>query len=323
MRGTKPRPFVFVLMPFAPEYDDVYKLGIKPACENAGAYAERVDEQIFAESILERVYNQISKADLIVADLSGRNPNVFYETGYAHCLGKPAILLTRDANDIPFDLKHYFHIIYQGRISDLKEELSKRIDWMLRNPKPTADDQPLSVQTFVSGLQLSENAIITADLIYDSGHGRSGRKRAFVEFESESYDSESAGEFYFSLHLNLDIHNPIGARIQSAKFQLGLVAPSIFDSVTVKNMISKVISAGMIPLPDDHSLILPAVDYILLPGAWESITIKLMGTIKADCKYQFELRLFADVGTQVVPFIVHVKMEQKTLEAARRNYIPA
>ena len=41
---TKPRPFVFVLMPFDPQFDDTYQLAIKPACEEAGAYAERVDE---------------------------------------------------------------------------------------------------------------------------------------------------------------------------------------------------------------------------------------------------------------------------------------
>src|ERR1041384_2230704 len=92
--NTRPKPFVFVLMPFASDFDDVYRLGIKPACEKAGAYAERVDEQLFQESILQRVYNQIAKADVIVSDMSGKNPNVFYETGYAHALGKPVILLT-------------------------------------------------------------------------------------------------------------------------------------------------------------------------------------------------------------------------------------
>lgn len=82
-----PKPFVFVLMPFSSDFDDAYKLGIKKACKEAGAYAERVDEQIFDEQILERVYNQIAKADLIISDMTGRNPNVFYETGYAHALG--------------------------------------------------------------------------------------------------------------------------------------------------------------------------------------------------------------------------------------------
>jgi hypothetical protein len=57
--STSPKPFVFVLMPFAKEYNDTYKLGIKEACEDAGAYCERVDEQIFTERILDRVYNTL------------------------------------------------------------------------------------------------------------------------------------------------------------------------------------------------------------------------------------------------------------------------
>lgn len=81
---TAPKPFVFVLMPFAQEFDDIYKFGIKGAAQEVGAYAERVDEQMFVEGILERIFNQISKADVIVADMTGRNPNVFYEVGYAH-----------------------------------------------------------------------------------------------------------------------------------------------------------------------------------------------------------------------------------------------
>src|SRR5437870_420423 len=114
-KSTTPKPFVFVLMPFDQTFDDIYKFGIKGAAQDAGAYAERIDEQIFTEGILDRVFNQINKADVIVADMTGRNPNVFYEVGYAHALGKIGLLLTQDAADIPLDLKHQ-HIVYGGSI---------------------------------------------------------------------------------------------------------------------------------------------------------------------------------------------------------------
>src|SRR5688572_28629184 len=84
---------------------------IKPAYEAAGAYAERVDDQIFQGNIRQRVYNQISKADLIVADTTGRNVNVLYEVGYAHALRKHVILLTRGSN-VVFDPPHHPHIVY-------------------------------------------------------------------------------------------------------------------------------------------------------------------------------------------------------------------
>jgi hypothetical protein len=142
MQQTAPKPFVFVLMPFAKEYDDVYGLAIQAACTEAGAYAERVDQQIFADSILDRMFNQIAKADLIVADMSERNPNVFYEVGYAHALGKTTILLTRDEADIPFDLKHYQHIVYGGSLSCLKADLLRRVRWHLENPSRTAASAP-------------------------------------------------------------------------------------------------------------------------------------------------------------------------------------
>lgn len=127
----QPKPFVFVLMPFSSEFDDVYQLGIKAAAQEAGAYAERVDEQIYAESMSARIYNQIAKADVIVADMSLRNPNVFYEVGYAHALGKLTILLTRSSEDIPFDLKDHYHIVYGTSIVTLREQLVPRLRWAL------------------------------------------------------------------------------------------------------------------------------------------------------------------------------------------------
>src|SRR5689334_19638765 len=107
MEDTAPKSFVFVLMPFSSDFNDVYQLGIKEACREAGAYCERVDEQIHDGSILQRIYNQIAKADVVVADMTNRNPNVFYEVGYSHALNKKTILLTKNSDDIPFDLKDY------------------------------------------------------------------------------------------------------------------------------------------------------------------------------------------------------------------------
>jgi len=136
--STAPKPFVFVLMPFNEDFDDIYKLGIKEAAKEVGAYAERVDEQIFNEGILERIFNQISKADVIVADMTGRNPNVFYEVGYAHALGKIVLLLTQKADDIPFDLKHKQHIIYGNngsKIQSLRSELNPKLIWAINESK--------------------------------------------------------------------------------------------------------------------------------------------------------------------------------------------
>ena len=129
------KPFVFVIMPFSKDFDDVYELGIKPVCVDAGARCERVDEQIFLENILERIYGQISKADIVVAEMTDRNANVFYEVGYAHGIGKPVILITNKADDIPFDLRLFPHIVHKGSIVTLKDRLEKKIRWCIERPK--------------------------------------------------------------------------------------------------------------------------------------------------------------------------------------------
>lgn len=118
---------VFVVMPFAPEYRDTYELGVKAACKKCGVECERVDEQIFGETILERIYTQIAGADLILAVMTGKNPNVFYEVGYAHGLKKRVVPLIHEAREIPFDLRAYPHIVYGGSIADLKRQLEKII----------------------------------------------------------------------------------------------------------------------------------------------------------------------------------------------------
>lgn len=121
--------FAFVLMPFDAAFDDVYRLGIKETAEKLGIRAERVDEQIFhKQNILERIYDQIHSADFIISDMTGRNPNVFYETGYAHGQGKTCLLLTSNADDIPFDLKHHRHIIYGKSIQNLRQSLERDLD---------------------------------------------------------------------------------------------------------------------------------------------------------------------------------------------------
>jgi hypothetical protein len=64
-------------MPFSSDFDNVYEFGIKGARVEAGAECQRVDEQIFVEIIMERIHSQIASADVIVADVTGKNPERF------------------------------------------------------------------------------------------------------------------------------------------------------------------------------------------------------------------------------------------------------
>ena len=129
MKKTIVKPFIFTLIPMHLDFNNVYQAGIKVACFNAGADCERVDESIFAEGALERFNTQITKANIIISDVTGRNPDVLFETGFACALKKQVILLTQNVNDIPFDIKHYPHILYDENIVRLREEIEKRLQW--------------------------------------------------------------------------------------------------------------------------------------------------------------------------------------------------
>ena len=102
----------FVMMPFRPETDALYRNLIKPAVERLGLTALRADEMAAPGSITEQIRVAIQQSRLCVADVSGRNPNVLYEVGIAHTLGKPTVLLTQDVGDVPFDLRVIRHIVY-------------------------------------------------------------------------------------------------------------------------------------------------------------------------------------------------------------------
>ncbi|PLP96791.1 hypothetical protein CYJ10_30920 [Cupriavidus pauculus] len=121
--------FAFVVMPFDKKFKDLYLYGIKDTAAKLGVRAERLDEQIYQEGMLERIYRQIDLADIVIADMSDKNPNVFYEVGYAHAKGKLCILLTSDAADIPFDLKHRRHIVHGASASTLAASLEAELKW--------------------------------------------------------------------------------------------------------------------------------------------------------------------------------------------------
>lgn len=118
--------YCFVCMPFHASFADVYELGIKPVVEGLGFRCERADEIQHNRGIIEVICNRIAMAHLIVADMSGQNANVYYEVGFAHALQKEVILLTTRAEDIPFDLRGFNHLIYNN-IGELRRLLQHRM----------------------------------------------------------------------------------------------------------------------------------------------------------------------------------------------------
>jgi hypothetical protein len=131
-------PKVFVLMPFHDEWRDMYEVGIKAACEEAGAECRRLDELIVEGGMVDGIYDHIDQATVLVAEMTEPNKNVYYEAGYAHGVGKPVIFLTRSADSIPFDLSQYQHVVHGGSITDLRAKLVPRLRHYLENPHEVA-----------------------------------------------------------------------------------------------------------------------------------------------------------------------------------------
>ena len=103
----------FVMQPFGPPHGDYYEKIFKPAIEKTGLQAVRADAEIFGTGkIIDQVWRGINDAKVLVAELTTRNANVFYELGLAHALNKPVVLISSNEPDVPFDLQHIRVIYY-------------------------------------------------------------------------------------------------------------------------------------------------------------------------------------------------------------------
>src|SRR6266481_6363408 len=116
----------FVLMPFGSPYDGYYHKIIKPAADKAALDTLRSDEIYSTKAIIQDIWNKIWQARVIVADVTGKNPNVNYELGLCHALGIPTIIITRNIDDVPFDYRHRRCIAYKVEEAGWEDKL--RID---------------------------------------------------------------------------------------------------------------------------------------------------------------------------------------------------
>jgi hypothetical protein len=103
----------FVMMPFGNPMDKIYEDVISKTLRECGLTSLRADEVFDTKPIMISIMQKINEAELIIAEVTGRNANVFYELGMAHVLKDKVILITQNQNDIPFDLQHFRYILYE------------------------------------------------------------------------------------------------------------------------------------------------------------------------------------------------------------------
>ncbi|MBE8540250.1 hypothetical protein [Geoglobus acetivorans] len=118
----------FVLIPFKTQFYRIFENIIKLALEEVGFKVVKADDIFEPGPVIEQIWEYINKAEIILADVTGRNPNVFYELGIAHTLGKNVIIITQSEDDVPFDLRHLRYFKYEDNEKGwekLKETLKK------------------------------------------------------------------------------------------------------------------------------------------------------------------------------------------------------
>lgn len=128
----------FVVMPFSVEsLNIVYEDFVRPTLvDKCGLHVERGDDVFGSNVVMDDITRSIRRSRLILADLTSRNPNVFYEVGIAHALNKQVLLMTQSIDDVPFDLRHRRALVYEYSprgCKRLETDLYANIQHMLAN----------------------------------------------------------------------------------------------------------------------------------------------------------------------------------------------
>lgn len=130
---------VSVMMPFNPSLASVYN-SIQSAASNSGFNCTRADDIWDHSTIIQDIFSLIFRSFIVVCDFTGKNPNVFYEAGIAHTLGKHVIPITQSEHDVPFDLQHHRFIKYLNNnegVGNLGSALESRFATLSQKRNPT------------------------------------------------------------------------------------------------------------------------------------------------------------------------------------------
>jgi hypothetical protein len=120
------------IMPFASSFRPIYDDHIRPTVEKLGLNCKRADDIYGTQPVIEDIWEQICHARVLIAELTGRNANVFYELGIAHTVGKNVILIAQSETDFPFDLLHLRHITHSDTARGAKQ-LESALEQTLRS----------------------------------------------------------------------------------------------------------------------------------------------------------------------------------------------
>jgi hypothetical protein len=225
----------FVIMPFTVELNDVYQNLIRPVAEQFGLTVRRADEIFAPGSITEQVRTSIQQARLCIAVVSGKNPNVLYEVGIAHTLGKPTILLTEQIDEVPFDLRTIRFIVYsRSSLETARLDLEHAIRYVLGEDRLDEAERLINGGMYRAAVAilgvLLEHSLRQLDTKYTGALGsRSTRPLGLGQalrllIESGIIRPEDTAQLRRSIDIrNRAIHGLEEPRAEDARFMLDIV----------------------------------------------------------------------------------------------------
>jgi hypothetical protein len=185
----------FVIMPFAQQFSAVYNGIIKPALDACGIQGVRADEDPQGH-IHSQMLQRIFESDIVIVDITGLNPNVFYELGIAHSIGCKTILLCEDSNldRIPFDIAPYRVLAYQkpdrNNTASAKETIEKLKAEIESVIQEESEGIPNPVQDFLT----SQSPVHSSNSLFLNEFA--------VEVEQELFQTTKKEIVYFGLTAN-------------------------------------------------------------------------------------------------------------------------
>jgi len=167
-------------MPFSHDFDEVYDKFIAQALRESGYEVRRADDVLSQQNILRDVVNGIAFSHIVVADVTGSNPNVYYELGIAHTLERPVIILTQDMDELPFDLRSYRVIPYDTHFTQI-ERAKKQLICLATEARVGKIPFGNPVKDFLANNE-STSSIIETKMDYDD-EGQAGLLDHLIEMQ--------------------------------------------------------------------------------------------------------------------------------------------
>ena len=180
----------FVLMPFHGDFDDVFRtLVMALQSQELNLLCQRADD-FRRPNILDTILSNIAQAEFIIADLTGLNPNVFYELGIAHCVKEPenVVLLTQSLEFVPFDLRHLRCIVYELTRAGLRALHAELLATFHEAAKDTFRFRVWEGKRFVLGRKLVGRKNNLFELAIECVHLGHGAVKLVLHFTEHAVD---------------------------------------------------------------------------------------------------------------------------------------